>query len=143
MISPVAGRATAAQTLTATATVTRPGVDTFTSGTGVVEATPIDVWSGPCSISPPSGLGGQRTATGGDDRSVDVRTVRIPTPGSGLGSCCATVETGDADDITPGDHLAIEGDPETYVVRVNQRRTTEVLRRLQVVSLADAQGVPR
>lgn len=143
MISATPGRGTASLTLTATATITRTGVDTFAAGSGVTVAIPVDVWSGPCSMSPPSGLGGQRTATGGDDRTVDVRVVRIPAPGSVVQVCCADETTGDADDIAPGDHLTIIGDPDTYVVRVNQRRTTEVLRHIQVVSLTDAQGVPR
>lgn len=126
------GRAVAETTLTSTATITSAGATTLNTTTGAMTPTRVAVWSGPCSLGPSQTS--DRTDSGGDDRIIGYRVLRLAIDD-------------DIDDIAVGHHVTVEdadgvADPTTYVVREIQRRTTEVLRRVRVVSLADSQRVP-
>ena len=126
------GRATAETTLTSTATFTSAGATTLNPTTGAMTPTRVAVWSGPCSLGPSQTS--DRTASGGDDRIIGYRILRLAIDDN-------------IDAIAVGHHVTVEdgdgvADPTTYVVREIQRRTTDVLRRIRVVSLADSQRVP-
>lgn len=130
-----AARRAAEATLGDTGTVTRAGADTYDdTAFEFVTATPTTVWAGVCSLGPAGSTA--RTDSAGDDRLIATRIARIPAV-----SNRANTTSGDVDDIAVGDLLTIGA--ETYTVRSVQHRTTEVLRRLAVVSLADSEDVPR
>jgi len=126
-----AARRAAEATLGDTGTVTRT-TDTYEAGD--ITTTATTVWAGVCSLGPAGST--DRTDSAGDDRLIATRIARIPAV-----SNRANTTTGDVDDIAVGDLLTIGA--ETYTVRSVQHRTTEVLRRLAVVSLADSEDVPR
>ena len=129
-----AARRAAEATLGDTGTVTRAGADTYDDTTYTfTTATPTTVWAGVCSLGPAGAT--DRTDSAGDDRLIATRIARIPAV-----SKRGNTTSGDVDDIAVGDLLTVDGN--TYTVRSVQHRTTEVLRRLAVVSLADSEDVP-
>lgn len=135
MLVPPAARARAETTLTADGTVTHPGDDTYDPDTGqIVTATPATIWTGRCSLSPPTSQ--DRTLTAGDDRLIGALVCRLPV---GPETCSTTA--GHPASIAVGDTLTVDGSP--YVVRAIHDRTTMALRRLLVTEIDDAQAVPR
>lgn len=132
---PAAARRTAERTLTANGTATRSTGDSYNPGTGTIApGTPETIWAGCCSISPPTA--NDRTDTIGDDRLIGALVARLPAE-----ACRPSTTTGDPAAIRVGDTLTIADTD--YTVKVLFDRTTTVLRRLLVVEVTDAEGVPR
>lgn len=123
---PPASRARAEATLTGACTITRPTGSTFTAGQAPTAGAPTAVWSGPCSLLPPST--NDRSDTGGDDRRIPTRPLLLPV---------AAIEAG----VMVGDRCTIDG--ARYIVSRLDDRTNAVLYRLQVTATVDAPGVPQ
>lgn len=128
-------RTRAETTLASDGTCTRPVHATFDPSTGtIVTPDPAPVWTGRCSVSPPTR--GDRSDTIGDDRIIGALVCRIPAhPGT------KATASGNPTLIRVGDTIAVDGID--YVVRVVGRRTSEVLRRLTVTEVTDAEQVPQ
>ena len=98
----------------------------------------VVAWEGPGSLGPPAGVTGGRTgADRGADETIQTRTLRLPPD--------APVRSGMRAYLNPPRDIVdlAELDGHTcYVVRSVSERTTTVLRRCRVVSLADHRAVP-
>lgn len=122
---PDAARTAAEATLTATCVITDAGTGpSFSAEDGLDLGERSTVYDGPCSLGPPSTS--TLTTSGGDERHVEVRILRLP----------ATATA-----VAVGHQVTADG--ATYVVERVQTRTTEVLRRVRLVQLVDAELVPR
>lgn len=124
---PAAARGAAEATLTSTCVITSTGTGpSFDPDTGLDLGTRATVYDGPCSIGPPTTS--SLTTSGGDERLAEVRIMRLPA----------------GTDVAVGHQVVVDGDTSTvYVIERVQTRTTEVLRRVRLVHLADAELVPR
>ena len=79
MFTPPASVAAAIEaTLDDECTITRLGASTFTAGQDLQPGAPTTVYEGACSVSAPKQI--TRSAAGGDDRTVDARTIRLLEP---------------------------------------------------------------
>lgn len=121
---PATARTVAERTLTDTCTITRVATDdTFTDG-ALAAGTNDTVYAGACSLSPVSTS--NIVDTSGAERLIETRILRLP-------ATAAVVRTGDAVTIGAG----------AYVIERVATRSSEVLRRVRLVSATDAHLVPR
>lgn len=136
----VAGRPPAVSTLTDTVVLAELAPDTWDDLTdSLIRGTHRAVWEGPGSLGAPAGYSAKEA---GDDRgAVDAlatRTLRLPPD--------APAAVGQRVYLNPPrDVVALAELDETscYVISRADHRTTSVLQRVKVVSLADAEKVPK
>jgi hypothetical protein len=115
-----------ASTLDGTCTISEPPTETFNAGTDLDSTAGATVYDGPCSWSQPKQI--RRSTAGGDDRTVDARTVRLPRTDAALA-------------VVPGHLVAIDGLPPLVVDEVLSS-THATLQRIRCVATTDAPGVP-
>lgn len=130
-----AARPNAERTLTDRAVLTTIGEDRWdNTHDKLIRATHTVVWDGPCSLGQPGGRTGHRTGDArGADENSNSQELRLPHD--------APAAVGQRAYINPG-----TADLATLVPLVVARlytRSHNVLQRVQVVSLADAETVPR
>ncbi len=130
-----AARPTAQQTYTDQCTISRvPGVDdSWDPDDGLPDDDPVEVWTGPCSLSAPARGTGVRSDAHADDRILLSEVLRVPFPDD-----CPAGPV-----VQPGDLVIIASAPgRVLVVLTEGRRTNTVIRRIRVVDQDQVQGVP-